>query len=169
MKNENDSLPCRADPQWARLIFFCTFRFRLLPDEWQRAPVVRSNWQTSCAGVHMRSHVKIPSEWKGYVEKSPFSIIHAFVEFPHPFQKLFFWSDTSTCIFLQYWLSHHIQELEISSESHLLHLPSTCPSPTHEEKPLTSYTQDLPGRRSYHFFLVTFTKVLFIKVKLRDY
>ena len=146
------------------LSFFALLDSDFFTNEWHRDPVVRSNWQTSCARVHMRSHVKIPSEWKGNVEKNPFSTIHAFVGSPHPFQKLFFWSDTSTCIFLQYWLSHHIQELELSTESHLLHLPSTCPSPTCEENPLTSYTQDLPGRRSYHFFLVTFTKVLFIKV-----
>lgn len=80
--------------------------------------------------------------------KNPFSIIHAFVESPHPFQAVF-WSDTSTCIFLQYWLSHHIQGNILKVIYFICPLPA--PPPPMKKNPLTFYTQDLPGRRSYHF------------------
>lgn len=112
------------------LSFFALLDTDFFTDEWQGTPVVRSNSQTPRARVHMRSHVKIPSERKGNVEKNPFSTIRAFVGLLHPFQKLFLCSDTLTCIILQYWLSHHIQELEISPESHLFHLPMSAPPPS---------------------------------------
>ena len=135
MKNENDScLVCVGQPlSKSGLSFFALLDSDFFTDEWHRTPVVRSNSQTPCARVHMRSQVKIPSEWKGNAEKNPFSTIRAFVGLLHPFQKPFLCSDTLTCIILQYWLSHHIQKLEISPESHLFHLPASAPPPSEKK------------------------------------
>ena len=159
-------------------LFFALLDSDVFTDEWHTAPAVRSNSQTLCARVHMISHGKIPSEWKENVEKNPFSNIHAFVGFLHPFQKPLLWSDRLPCMPLQYWLSHHIQELEISSGNHLLHpsepLPSLPPFSV-KKTPHLLYSGCLiepqrPLRKEMlSVFLVTFSKVLFVKVKLRDY
>lgn len=159
-------------------LFFALLDSDFFTDEWHMAPAVRSNSQTLCARVHMISHVKIPSEWKENVEKNPFPNMHALVGFLRPFQKPLLWSGRLTRILLQYWLSRHIRELEVSSGNHLVHLLEPLPSPppfSVKKTPHLLYSGCLiesqrPLRKEMlSVFLVTLYKVLFVKVKLRDY
>lgn len=141
------------------LSLFCTFRFRLF-----------HRWVTcgSCGYKQFtdslcQSSYNKPCEnafWmKRNVKKNHFPTVCAFVELWYPFQKPFLWSDTFICIILQYWLSYHIQELEISLGNHLFYPTPVLPlPPSLWRKTPNLYThdvwlnlKDLQGRRSYHF------------------